>query len=143
MSNGRSERDEFKTRVEALVEQVRSWVEPHGWITETYPKRMRDVDSQLFEVPALFIQKGPVPVLLDPVAYDVPGAQAVVDLYLMPTYDDMASLYLEQGTWMIRYPLPPDGGSTDSTMETQALPLGEESINQVLDSIATHAAPSF
>ena len=51
---------------------------------------MRDVDRQIFEIPALYLQKGPIRVLLDPVAYDVPGAEGVVDLYLMPTYDDLA-----------------------------------------------------
>ena len=49
------------------------------------------------------LQKGPVRVLLDPIAYDVPGAEGVVDLYLMPTYDDMASLSFEHGDWVIRY----------------------------------------
>ena len=48
------------------------------------------------EVPALFLQKGPIMVLLDPVAYDASGAEGVIDLYLMPTNDDMASLYFEQ-----------------------------------------------
>jgi hypothetical protein len=76
-------------------------------------------------------------VLLDPVAYDVPGAEGVVDLYLMPTYDDMASLYFENGDWKIHYAFPPDEA------ETQVLPLDEETLNQVLDAIALHAEPSF
>ena len=37
---------------------------------------MRDVDGQVFEIPALFLQKGPTRVLLDPIAYDVPGPRA-------------------------------------------------------------------
>ena len=104
---------------------------------------MRDVDLQVYEVPALFLQKGPTRVLLDPVAYDVPGSEAVVDLYLMPTYDDMASLYFEHGNWMIHYAFPPDPKETQSVIAVQTLPLHEETINQVLDSIADHAEPSF
>src|SRR6202142_389679 len=84
---------QYQKRVKALVKQVTGWAETHGWITKPYPKKMRDVDQQIFEIPALFLQKGPTRVLLDPVAYDVPGSEGVVDLYLMPTYDDMASLY--------------------------------------------------
>ncbi len=137
------QRDQFQKRVKALVEQVRLWVEPHEWVTKPYPKKMRDVNRQVFEITALFLQKGPTRVLLDPVAYDVPGAEGVVDLYLMPTYDDMASLYFEGGRWVIRYAFPTDPMETHSVNETKALALSEDTINQVLDSITAHAAPSF
>jgi len=131
------QRNQFQSRVEALVEQVREWVEPHEWVTKPYPKKMRDALNQVFQVPALFLQKGPTRVLLDPVAYDVPGSEGVVDLYLMPTYDDMASLSLRKGTWMIHYGFPP------APEEPTDLPLDEGTLNQVLDSITANAAPSF
>ncbi len=137
------QREQFQSRVDELVSKVRAWVEPREWVTKAYPKKMRDVDHQVYEVPALFLQKGPTRVLLDPVAYDVPGAEGVVDLYLMPTYDDMASLYLEQGNWMIHYAFPPDPKEAHSVIAAQTMPLREETINQVLDSIADHAEPSF
>jgi hypothetical protein len=137
------ERDKFRKQVEALADKVRGWVEPHEWVTKPYPKKIRDSDRQVFEVPALFLQKGPTRVLLDPVAYDVPGAEGLVDLYLMPTYDDLASLYFQGGGWVIHYAFPPDPMETRSEIETKAMPLSEETINQVLDSIAAHAEPSF
>jgi len=136
-------RNQFQRRVKALVQQVREWVEPHEWVTKPYPKKMRDADHQIFEIPALFLQKGPTRVLLDPVAYHVPWAEGVVDLYLMPTYDDMASLYFEKGGWVIHYPLQPEPIETQSGNETKTLALSEKTINHVLDSIAQHAAPSF
>lgn len=137
------QRDQFQARVVNLVEQVKGWVEPHEWLTREYLKKLRDVDNLVYEIPALFLQKGPTRVLLDPVAYDVPGAEGVIDLYLMPTYDDMASLYFEGGSWMIHYAFPPDPKETHSVIQTDALPLRDETINKVLDSIAAHAAPSF
>jgi hypothetical protein len=137
------QRERFQKRVEQLVGQVSGWIEPHEWVTKPYPKKMRDVDDQVFEVPALFLQKGPIRVLLDPVAFDVPGAEGVVDLYLMPTYDDMASVYFENGNWVIRYAFPADPMETHSVVETRALNLSEVTINQVLDSIAAHAEPSI
>ena len=136
-------RDQFQNRVKALVEQVQEWVEPHEWVTKPYMKKMRDVDNQVYLIPALFLQKGPIRVLLDPLAYDVPGAEGIVDLYLMPTYDDLASLYFEDAAWRIHYAFPPDPKETHSVVETKALPLSEETVNQVLDSIAAHAEPSF
>jgi hypothetical protein len=136
------QREQFQKRVEALVEQVEGWTEPHEWVTKRYPKRMRDVDRQVFEIPALFLQKGPTRVLLDPIAYDVPGAEGAVDLYLMPTYDDMARLFFEGGGWVIHYAFPSEATQTSSETEAQAMPLTEETMNQVLDSIAAHAIPS-
>ena len=115
----------------------------HDWVTKVYPKKLRDVDNQIYQVPALVLQKGPLRVLLDPVAYDVPGAEGVVDLYLMPTYDDLASLYFEDGAWRIHYAFPPEAMETHSVVEAEALPLGEENVNKVLDSIVAHAEPSF
>ena len=137
------QREQFEKRVEALVAQVEQWSGPHEWVTKRYPKRMRDAGRQIFEIPALYLQKGPVRVLLDPLAYDVPGAEAAVDLYLMPTYDDLATLFFEDGGWVIHYAFPSEPGQTNSGTETQALPLSEGTLNQVLDSIAAHAVPSF
>jgi hypothetical protein len=54
----------------------------------------------------------------------------------------MASLYFEKGAWTIHY-TPPDAKETPSVIEVEALPLSEDTINQVLDSIAAHAEPSF
>ncbi len=45
---------------------------------KSYPKKMRDGENQAYELPALFLQKGPIRVLLDPVAYDVPGAEGSI-----------------------------------------------------------------
>lgn len=137
------QRKQFQSRIDDLVNKVRGWVEPHEWVTKAYPKKMRDGDNQIYELPALFLQKGPTRLLLDPVAYDVPGAEGVVDLYLMPTYDDMASLFFDQGDWTIHYTFPHDSVGTGSLADVQALPLREETIIEVLDSIATHAEPSF
>ncbi|CAN5403444.1 hypothetical protein BH10PLA2_BH10PLA2_14860 [soil metagenome] len=130
---------QFKKRVEALVEEVRSFAEPHEWVTKPYPKKFRDADQSIYMIPALFLQKGPVRVLLDPVAYDVPGSEGVVDLYLMPTYDDMASLYFENGHWLIRYAYPATSMEQAQLVEADAILLDEVSINQVLDSIAANA----
>lgn len=129
------QRDHFQHRVAELVESVRAWTAPHDWVAQEYAKKLRDGENQLYSLPALLLQKGPTRVLLDPVAYDVPGTEGVVDLYLMPTYDDMATLYFTDGVWQVHYAFPSDAAGV--------LPLGEESVNQVLDSIAAHAEPSF
>jgi len=60
---------------------------------------------------------------------------------LMPGYDPTASIYFEDGRWVIHCAFPPDPFETHSVIETQILPLSAETINQVLNSIAEHAVP--
>jgi len=137
------QREQFRRRVEELVARFEREVDRGEWVTRRYPKRLRDDARQVYEVPALYLQKGPTRLLLDPIGYDVPGAEGAADLYLMPTYDPTASVYFEDGQWLIHYAFPPDPMERDSVVEAQALPLCAETINQVVDSIAEHAVPSI
>ena len=136
------QREQFRRRVEELVARFEGEVDRHEWITRHYPKRLRDDAREVYEVPALYVQKGATCLLLDPIGYDVPGAEGAADIYLMPAYDPTASLYFEDGQWMLHYAFPPEPGESHSVIETQALPLSAEAINQVLNSIAEHAVPS-
>ena len=137
-----AQREQFQRRVEELIARFESEVDRREWVTRRYPKRLRDDDREVYEVPALFLQKGPTSLLLDPIGYDVPGAEGAADLYLMPTYDPTASVYFEGGQWIIHYAFPPVPMETHSVVEARALSLSAETINQVLDSIAEHAEPS-
>ena len=134
--------EQFRRRVEELVARFEGEVDRREWVTRRYPKRLRDDARQVYEVPALYLQKGPTRLLLDPIGYDVPGAEGAADLYLMPTYDPTASVYFEDGQWLIHYAFPADPLVTHPVVEAKALPLSAETINQVLDSIAEHAVPS-
>lgn len=136
------QREKYCNAVEDLIGQIESWVADRGWVTKRYLKKSRDAEQFPYEIPSLMVQKGPAKVLLDPVAYDIPGGDGVVDVYLMPTYDDMASLHLKDGEWTIHYVFPADPSETHSVVEPQRLPLTPDVINQVLDSIA-NATPSF
>ena len=135
------QRDRWRGRMDELVAQVAGWVERNDWVTKPYPKKMRDTDGTVFEVPSLFIQKGPTRLLLDPIAYDAPGTEGVVDLYLMPTYDDTASLDFVDGRWRIHYTFP-DRPAMGSKGLPEVMELSETTINRVLDEIACHAVPS-
>ncbi len=137
------QREQFRRRVEELVARFEREVDRREWVTRRYPKRLRDDARQVYEIPALYLQKGPTSLLLDPIGYDVPGAEGAANLYLMPTYDPTASVYFEGGQWVIHYAFPPDSMETHSVVEAQALPLSAETINQDPDSIAEHAVLSI
>ncbi len=136
------QRERFQRRVEELVGRFEQAVDRREWITRRYPKRLRDDVREVYEVPALYIQKGAISLLLDPIGYDVPGAEGAADVYLMPAYDPLASLYFEGEQWMLHYAFPPDPSTARLEIEARALALSDETINQVLDSIAEHAVSS-
>lgn len=129
------DREQFRSRVEALIGRFEGAILGSEWISRRYPKRFRREAGQIEEVPALFLQKGPINLLLDPIGYDVPGASGVVDLYLMPTYDPEASLYFEGGSWVIHYAFPTDPTGPRPVIEAQALPVSEQSINKYLSEL--------
>jgi hypothetical protein len=137
------QREQFQGRVEALVSRFEGEVDRREWITRRYPKRMRDEAREVYEVPALYLQKGPTSLLLGPIGYDVPGAEGAVDLYVMPTYDPAAGVYFENGQWLIHYNFRPGQTEPESVSEDEAVPLSFETINQVLNSIADHVVPSI
>ena len=111
-------RDEWVRAVEELVRKVESWCQAEGWPTRQIEKRIVEARLGEYVVPALLIQIELTKLMLEPVARFVPGAEGVVDLYLMPGYDDMASIYLRGGEWQIQYTvtgdaIPPELRQTD------------------------------
>ena len=128
-------RELFRQRIEDLVTRFEEDVDRSEWLTRRYPKRLRDEAREVYEVPALYLQKGATCLLLDPIGGDMPGAEAAADLFLMPAYDPTATLYLEEGHWVFHHAFPPDG-------DVEILTVSRDTINQVLDSIAAHAVPS-
>ncbi|WP_165067599.1 hypothetical protein [Paludisphaera rhizosphaerae] len=137
-----SAKERFCVLIEELVSRFEAGLQGTEWVTRRYPKRLRDDDRQLFEVPALYLQKGTIKLLLDPIGYDVPGAEAAADIYQMPGYDPTASLFFEDGRWTVDLTLP-SSEEFPNPPEMSALPLNPTTINQVLDTIAEYAVPSF
>ena len=74
--------------------------------TRRIEKRLDDSGVGTHKVPALLLQEDTVRVLLEPVSRRAPGAEGVVDLYLMPAFDDIATLYFYDGGWQLHYMFP-------------------------------------
>jgi hypothetical protein len=121
---------EWHARLDALVKDVKGWVEKSGWRTRVISKPMKDPALGSYRAPVLLMERDAIEVALNPVSRFVPGADGAVDLYVVPAYDDIASLYFEDGQWMIHY-------VSDDLVGV--LVLSEETINRVLSSIAAHA----
>jgi hypothetical protein len=130
----------WQDRLKDLVHEVKAWVEKAGWRTRTIEKPINERKLGSYTVPVLLMEKDTVEVALNPVSPLVPGAEGAVDLYLVPAYDDIASLYFEGGRWVIHYTFPADPTETYPATEAEGLLLSEETIIRVLSAIVSHAA---
>jgi hypothetical protein len=124
--------------VSELVEQVEKWGRELGWATRRIDKRLEDSRIGKHQVPALLMQEDTCRVLLEPIGRSAPGVDGVVDLYLMPAYDDIASLYYYQGRWNLHYDFLGHQPAA-SLREADALPLSKEALEKVLLELKGHA----
>ena len=138
-ANFQSLREDWLTQLNQLVRNVKAWAEQAGWKTREITKSMKDSRLGEYRAPALLLQWETVEVILNPVSRFVPGADGAVDLYLMPAYDDIASLYLQDGEWKVHY-LFRDSPVVARIPEPEVLTLSDEALVKVLREIVRHAA---
>ena len=78
-------------------------------------------------------------VLLEPIGRRTPGTEGLVDLYLMPAYDDIASFFFYDNQWHLHYMFPATESAGD-VRETEGLPLSKEALEKVLSEMRQNAA---
>jgi hypothetical protein len=127
-------------RVTSLVEQVEQWAKDLGWSTRRVEKKLDDTRIGQHRVPALLMQHDTCRVLLEPIGRATPGAEGVVDLYLMPAYDDIASLYYYGKRWNLHYNTFRGTNAVVPVREAEAVPLSKETLEKVLAQMRQHAA---
>lgn len=103
VENWEAVRDAWVQTVNQLVTDVEGWCRARDWPTRRIEKKINDRSLGEYVVPALLIQVDLVKLLLEPVARFAPGSDGVVDLYRMPEYDDVASIYHRNGAWWVHY----------------------------------------
>ncbi len=131
--------DNWLELLNGLVDNVKTWAEAAGWETRLTGRDVHENGVVRYEVPVLVLNRDEAEVSLVPVARKVPGADGLVDFYLMPDFDDVASLYRETGQWFFHYAFHPDPRETHSVIETERFLLDEASLIRVLNDIAAHA----
>lgn len=131
-------RHEWLEKLRKLVATVQAWAVELDWSTKVVEKKMEDAEIGNYKAPALLIQQETVRLFLEPVARVAPGTEGVVDLYLMPSYDDIASLYHYNNRWHVQYWF--QGAPTNGNIrETEAKPLTKATLRKVFDEMKAHA----
>jgi hypothetical protein len=126
-------------RVASLMDEVERWATEMGWSTRRVEKKLDDARIGKHRIPALLMQQDTFRVLLEPVGRSTPGAEGVVDLYLMPAYDDIASLYFYEDRWNLHYIFPGTTGVA-TVREAEAMPLSKDTLERVLTEMRRDAA---
>jgi hypothetical protein len=131
-------RHQWLEKLRNLVATVKGWAHELDWATRVVDKKMEDAEIGNYKAPALLLQKETVRLFLEPVARAAPGTEGVVDLYLMPSYDDIASLYYYNNRWNVHYMF--EGAPTvGNTREAESKPLTKATLRKVFDEMKAHA----
>ncbi len=131
--------DDWLEVIKGLIDDVKAWAETAGWETRLTARDVKEKGGVRYEAPVLVLDRDEAEVSLVPVTREVPGADGLVDVYLMPDFDDVASLYREKGQWFFSYAFHPDPTVARSAIETERFLLDEASFNRVVNDIAAHA----
>jgi hypothetical protein len=130
-------RDEWLIRLSALVDSVQNWVQELGWSTRRIEIQMEDSQIGTYQAPALLMQERTTRLFLEPIARFAPGTEGVVDLYRMPKYDDIASLYFSNGGWQLQY-VNPDLFDKAASRDIKSKPLNQETVTEILNEMSQH-----
>lgn len=124
-------------RLSPLLSSVKTWAEELGWATRIISKPLKDAEIGDYKAPALLLQQDMVRAGLEPIGRSAPGVEGVVDLYLLPVYDDIASFFHYDGKWHLHWQPPAETASV-SVREAQAKPFNKKSLREVLDEMKKH-----
>jgi hypothetical protein len=126
------------TILTSLISSVEGWAKELGWSSKRIEKPMEDSEVGKYAAPALLLQEETTKVLLEPITRSAPGAEGVVDLYLMPGYDDIASFYYYKNRWNLHYVFAVQE-AVASVREAESKPLTKASLKRVLEEMKTNA----
>lgn len=131
-------RDAWLQRLSDLIQTIESWAVELRWSTRQIEVALSDSHLGKYKAPALLIQEDAIRILLEPISRSAPGAEGVVDLYLMPAYDDIASLYFYDGDWHIHY-MVPETATVAKLRDAEPRPLTKDSLRDVLEEMKKNA----
>lgn len=141
-------REEVKSRwlsvLDQLLAELKTWALEDDWSVRVVQKQMRSEELGVYQASCLVMQKESVKIMVEPVSHQSPGTEGIVDLYLMPAYDDIATLYHKKGEWKLHYYFEDDqmnlNGPVDPMNEAKSRKLSKKNLHAVLNAMVNHAS---
>jgi hypothetical protein len=124
-------------RLGDLVDHIEGWAKELDWSTRRIEVNIEDSQIGTYRAPALLMQKETTRAFLDPISHSTPGSEGLVDLYLMPAYDDIARLYFQTSKWHLTFTFP-DSPAQPATRKTRAKTLSRKTFQEVLEEMVKH-----
>jgi hypothetical protein len=115
-----------------LVSSVGAWAKELDWAVRQVDKPMSDSEIGDYRAPGLVLQQDTVRVGLEPIGRSAPGTEGVVDLYLLPAYDDIGSFYYYNSRWNLHY-MAPGSPAVVTIRDAAGRPLSKKALREVLD----------
>ncbi len=122
----------------SLVDSIEGWAKEIGWSTRRIEKKLDDSEIGSYQAPALLMQEETTRALLDPIGRSTPGSEGVVDLYLMPAFDDIARLFHRDGEWWL-YEASSLTARDEAMEDLKRTLLSRESLQRILESMKKNA----
>jgi hypothetical protein len=132
---------DWLNRLDALLANLATWANEMGWDVRRIEKVVQDAELGPYQAPALLMQRESVRIIAEPISRSSPGAQGVVDLYLLPAFDDIASLYFLQGVWRLHYMFP-HSPTVGDIKQAESKSLDKASFAKVIDAMTQNAVRS-
>jgi hypothetical protein len=132
-------REDWTELLQELVHKVQEWLPQQEWASKVIEKEMEDSLLGEYKAPALVMQRDFTRVMMEAMTRFAPGTDGVVDLYKMPAYDDIASLYRIKEEWKLHYTFRAPQ-AVARIREAESLDLNETNFLRVLNEIFGHAA---
>ncbi len=136
-------REEWLARLNELIAILENWAKELDWSSRRISKKMTEVSlGGEYSAPGLLMQKEFAKILVEPIGSSSPNSEGIVDIYLMPAYDDIATLYFSNGSWRIHFlfhdeALPIGHISTDNFPSRE---LTKQSLKEVLERMSSHVS---
>lgn len=131
-------RHQWLDKLADLVQKVEGWAQQLDWTTKVVDKPIEDREVGDYTAPGLLLQRETVRLFLEPIARTAPGTEGVVDLCLMPSYDDIAGFYYYNRRWNVHYAFEGPTGATNR-LECEAMPLSKATLSKLLGEMKAHA----
>jgi hypothetical protein len=126
-------------RLDRLFATVRAWAAEFGWATKVVEKPMEGSAIGDYMAPALLVlDEGDMRVILEPTSQAPTDAEGIVELCLMPSYEDIATLYFDGKRWRVYDRRSDESGAGLANGEPKVL--SKSTFRNLVGELMSHAA---
>jgi len=122
-----------------LFSKIRVWVSNRDCAVKLIDKTYEVNGSGRTTIPALLIQEEALKMIVDPIDWDPVKSESIVDLYIMPQYEDGARFFYGQNEWRLYWVDPEILYPRELQRTDGSTNLDSQNFNRLLDGLKQNA----